>query len=585
MLNDSMAARDKYFDLDAATLVGLIKKEKFFHDMVLPGVRTGSWVYENLPPNYHLWPLLRYLGQLNLHEKHCLDVGTFDGMTAFVMAELGAAKVEATCQYDLDRFRLVRALNRYGSVLYHPKTSLKDIASTFEAAQYDVAVISAMLHHLPSPVEALLQARRLLKRNGMLVLESIFIDRDGPALLLNTELDDPVFGAPTIFVPTLAALRGMLRLSAFEIVSETRLLGGAVAREQNYERVTFLARALRPSQVTGRSAKAAEIHKKAPRFGDVDFERLEVDASPGSDIHYAGAVGPQTLNIWMDTVDAPLQPKSAMHPASIPTIFAPGTESGFRALTARIPGGAIGWDDVYLLGARYPGESMPDGMNWGLKQLGCLHVLNYVQRLGLARVLEAGPGFNLYFVNHLPAWCSYTALDSNGFYDANVIGLANAARARKSASTLDGLLGHTEGLIDDASYDACASVSVLEHVATADIEAVAADMFRVLRPGGWALHSIDFRSTTQKSRGKAWLSAMLNAGFRIDPSGVDGGLGGEAATVPAEHLLSEPLSIRSRFSDGYKASVWGDLDIPAQRISTGTFLVAAQKPREAKRQP
>lgn len=573
--------RDEYFDLDPAELVEKVKKESFFHDMVLPGVRTSSWVYEGqLPPNYHLWPIFRYLKEIDLRGRDCVDIGAFDGMTTFVMAELGARRIDATCQFDLPRFRLARALRRYENVAYHPETSLKDISLTFESGSYDLAVISAMLHHLTAPLDALLEVRRVLKRDGIFLLESIFIDQDGPSLLLNSELADPVFGAPTMFVPTLSALRGMLHLAAFEIISETRLLGGGAARETNHERVTFLARARKPSKVEQRSPKAKEIHEKAPKFGGIDFSLLEQDDEEASDINYTGQAGPNTMNIWIDSVDVPLQPTSRLAPQGVRTSFIAGTENHFLGLASRMADAAFAWEDVYLLGARYPGETMPDGMSWGIKQLGNLHVLDYVKKLGLARVLEVGPGFNLYFVNHLPSWCSYVGLDAKGFYDANILGLANAARERASVETVDALLGKTDGILANETFDACISVSVLEHVPLDDISTVCDDMLRILRPGGWAVHSIDLAFDILKEGGARWLDALTNAGFRIERETIDAVLGGEAAPPKAgDQLMGEPLSIRTRFSEGYKKSIWGYPRFPAKRAAMGTVLVAAQKPR------
>jgi SAM-dependent methyltransferase len=572
---------DSFFELDRSELEERLKRESYFHDIETHGIRTGSMIYPDCyPPNYHLWPVFKYLGELDLVDRSCLDIGTFDGMTAFVMSELGAGHVDATCQYDLDRFRIIRALCRYKNVAYHAKTDLAMIGRTFEAAQYDVVVISAMMHHLTSPLDGLLEVRRLLKREGCLVIESIFRDKPDPALLLNTELASPVYGAPTLFIPTLTALRGMLNLAGFEIVSETRLLGGAVARETNYERVTFLARARKPSEITSRSAKAAEIHRQASKMGPVDFAVLQNDTSRASELRYRGPEGARTLNIWLDEVPTPLQPTVRVVPQDPPTMFVAAREKGFLKLVSQIPDGAFSWNDVHLLGARYPGETMPDGMTWGLKQFGNLHVLDYVRKLGLARVLEIGPGFNLYFVNHLPSWCTYVALDAAGFYDANVMGLAKAARDRAGVETIDALIGQTDGIIASGSFDTCVSVSVIEHIPASDIPAACSDMFRVLRPGGWAIHSLDASSAALAQVGKRWLTAFQDAGFRMDAGTVDTLFGGEAPESNDDPLFGEPLSIRCRFAQGYRDTIWGSPDQqPLSPASTGTILIAAQKPR------
>jgi SAM-dependent methyltransferase len=263
-------------------------------------------------------------------------------------------------------------------------------------------------------------------------------------------------------------------------------------------------------------------------------------------------------------------------------MFVTAREKSFLKLVSKIPSGAFSWNDVHLLGARYPGETMPDGMTWGLKQFGNLHVLDYVRQLGLARVLEIGPGFNLYFVHHLPSWCTYVALDAAGFYDANLMGLANAARQRAGVETIDALIGKTGGIIPSGSFDTCVSVSVIEHIPASDVSAACSDMFRVLRPGGWALHSLDVSISALPQIGKRWLTAFQDAGFRIDASTVDTCFGGEAPESNDDPVFGEPLSIRSRFAQGYRGTIWGTSDLPPlSPAPTGTILIAAQKPRDA----
>lgn len=567
--------RDENFDLGQAKLAKLIGQREFFHDMALrDGLRTGSRVYgDSLPLNYHLWPVFNYLDEIDLGGKKCLDIGTFDGMTAFMLAELGAGEIAATCQHDLSRFRLVRAYQGYSNIEYWPEKSLTDFPSMFAPASFDIVVISAMLHHLTSPLDALLEARRLLRRGGLLVCESIAHDLDEPALLLNTEQDDPVFGAPTLFVPTVSALRGMLKLASFETLSETRLLGGGEARETNHERTTFLARAVKPSEISGRSAKTGEIHSKSPKIGAIDFDVWESDAPETPAVVYRGPAGARQLNIWLDDCDMPLCPKTDKNNLASATRFAVGLETDFLSLARKYPDDAFTWKDIYLLGARYPAETMPDGMAWGLKQLGNLHVLDYVRRLGLARIAEIGPGFNFYFPNHLPSWCDYTGLDAPGFYDSDMLSLAN--RERAGVKMEEGLLGLGKNKLPSGAFDACISVSVLEHIPEADITSACADMFRILRPGGWALHSIDLPTSVLPQAFEQWLAALKEAGFLIDP---------RKTVAPAQTkagqkdlVMYEPLSIRARFFGKYKDTIWKKTSTAASNGQFATILTAAQK--------
>ena len=571
--------RDEYFDIDRAKLAELIGQREFFHDMSLrDGVRTGSKVYgDTLPPNYHLWPVFNYLGEIDLSGAKCLDIGTFDGMTAFMFTELGARDVSATCQHDLNRFRLARAWQGYSNIDYWPKTSLADFPGIFAASSFDVVVISAMLHHLTAPLDALLEVRRLLRHGGLFVIESIALDRDEPALFLNTELEDPVYGAPTLFAPSIGALRGMLKLASYEILSETRLLGGAQARETNYGRMTFLARAVKPSEVSGRTDKTVEIHAKSPKIGAIDFDIWENDAAHAAPVAYRGPAGCRRMNIWLDTCDLPLCPRAEGKKLDSSTKFSVGLESDFLSLAQTHVDGAISWKDVYLLGARYPAETMPEGMAWGLKQLGNLHILDYVLRLGLARVVEIGPGFNFYFPNHLPSWCDYTGLDAPGFYDDSMLALAN--RGRANVKMENGLLGAGKNNLKAGAYDACVSVSVLEHVPPDEVISVCADMFRVLRPGGWALHSIDLPTSTLPQAFSEWLEALLKAGFIIDPKKISAPARAKAGDKDV--VLYEPFSIRARFYGKYKESVWKKNSAGAKNGQFATILTAAYKPQSS----
>ena len=258
-MNVSLLSDDPVADEAEAAQREALERERFFHDMLIGEQRTGTWVYgPEMPPNYHLFPLLRYLSELDLSEARCLDIGTFDGMTAFALHELGAAEIHATCQYDLPRFRLARALLGAGAVAYYPETEIEELAGHFEPAGLDVAIASAMLHHLPSPLDAVLLCRRLLRDGGFLAIEAVVTEGEGASMMLNTELDEPVFGVPTVWLPTASAMRGMLSLGSFEIVSETLLTGGGRARETNYDRITFLARAVRPAELTGASERTVE---------------------------------------------------------------------------------------------------------------------------------------------------------------------------------------------------------------------------------------------------------------------------------------------------------------------------------------
>ena len=569
----SLLADDPVHARSTADKLEALGSEKFFHDMLLGSERTGSSIYPpELPPNYHLFPIFRYLQELDLAGAECLDIGTFDGMTAFVLDELGAATVHATCQYDLDRFRLARSLLDAGSVAYYPKTEIEELPDLLDAHALDLVVVSAMLHHLPSPLDAVLLCRRLLKLGGFLAIEAVITDSPEPTLTLNTEIEDPVFGVPTLWLPSAAAVRGMLHLASFEIVSETLLTGGARGRETNYDRVTLLARAVAPSALAGATDKVQETLANLDALGPLDISGLEDESAAASGVSYSGPAGPRTLNIWSEAVELSIQPGWSDPAPAADTGFRIARDSDFRRLVAAHPGDAFTKEDLQLLAVKYPGEVVPEGMRWSLKQLGNLFVLDHLERWGSRDVLEIGPGFNFYFPNHLPDYCAYTALDAEGFYEPELLALMRARLPRGRA--LDGLIG--DGSLESESLDACISVSVLEHLAEADISKACGDMFRILRPGGWSVHTIDLPAPELEATGAGWLAALRDAGFLIDPAPAELGLGSPDLLDDPPH--SEPLAITMRFYGSYSETIWRR-DLPAAPFPLmHSILIAARKP-------
>lgn len=564
---------DHFIAIERQSLLALARKEKWFHNMHIGDYETGSWVYENnLPPNYHLYPTFQFLNELDLKDAICLDVGTFDGMGAFSLTARGAARVDATCQYDLDRFRIARALLGYSMVAYYPKTDLALTHQNFSGAQYDLVLMTAMLHHLLSPIEGLLEARRLLKQGGYLLIEALVRDGEPADFKLNIALEDPVYGCPTLWISTAESIKAMLRMAGFNPVAEIHLIGGKAAREPNYDRVTLLAQAVSRDAIIGRTEKLIEFHSKIQTIGGFDYSEFESLKTEKSTLAYSPPGDLRRyLNIWSNIPSDPLQPAWQEQDINRATFFKIGENSDFCRLVERNPDGAFTVEDLRYLPSRYPGQCMPEGMRWGLKQLGNLHVLDFVKTWGLIDILEVGPGFNLYFPNHLPEFCNYTGLDDDGFYKQSLLQDADLGNERRKR--VAGLLGKGNHRLMPNSFDACVSVSVLEHVPWPDVAPLCKEMFSLLRPGGWALHSIDVSFVYAESLSKNWLTALIQSGFEIT---------NERAVFSPHDLsgvYSEPNSIVMTFWGGLRSTVWDGKAIPV-RPNELCILVALRKPLE-----
>ena len=301
-----MSERDSRIDPD---LRKKIEAERWFHSIDFGEFSVSSYLPTyGFPPNRHLFSAFRYLSEISLEGQRCLDIGTFDGLTAFVLDRKGAARVDGTCQYDLPRFRLAREVLGADRVFYHPKTQLEDLMDLFGEAQFDLIVVSATLHQLTLPQECLFICRRLLKRNGLFILEAATFKDPTPALYLNPELDHPVVGNPTVWIPTDSAMKGMLRLASFDPLSCTDVVVGTSGTRIR-SRTTILSKAVAPRDVRGRTKGLADIHDKAQFTGRIDYRSLARPDLPESSIRYSGPTGLRPAHAQDEVPDVPLQPR------------------------------------------------------------------------------------------------------------------------------------------------------------------------------------------------------------------------------------------------------------------------------------
>lgn len=202
-----------------------VAEKKWFHAIDFGEFASSGRFEPGRPQNFTLYGVFEYLQALNLNGAAVLDIGTYDGITAFGARALGAKKVCAMDTFKHDTFLLARELLGYGSddIAYYPERQIQDLDKTFDPKTFDVIVCAGVIYHMLHPMQAFTECRKVLKDGGVLIMETPFEDgRDDAALLFNgTEhtVNEPY----TYFVPTRAALTGMANLSGFRVLS-TRIL-------------------------------------------------------------------------------------------------------------------------------------------------------------------------------------------------------------------------------------------------------------------------------------------------------------------------------------------------------------------------
>lgn len=285
-----------------------IEAQKWFHALDFGDFTVPSYRYPApTRPNNLLLPVFQFFSEISLPGMRCLDMGTFDGMAAFVLDRMGAGRIEATCQHDRKQFRLAHEALKADRVVYHPKVEAEDLIDRFGEGSFDMVLVSLALHYFMLPQEGLFICRRLLKRNGLFVLAAGVFQNRLPVMFLNTEVEHPVGGIPTTWIPSDTGLEGMLRLACFDQLARIDIARPRTPMNRMY--TTIVSKAVSPDDVRGRSQKLVSIHDTDKTTGRVSFPAFKRADWPVSSISYNGPPGRRQLDISTHVDNTPLQPR------------------------------------------------------------------------------------------------------------------------------------------------------------------------------------------------------------------------------------------------------------------------------------
>lgn len=268
------------------------------------GIVTPGRFSQRVPPNYTIFPVFQFLENISLKDMTCIDIGTTDGIVAFILKQEGARRVVATDRGKRRAFELVRERLKL-EVDYLPKTTL----DTYQLANllrekdlpisYDLVILSGVIYHAYDPLLVLMHARALLRPQGLFIVETAFHEGDIPSLVFNPEAPSPVGEPNTYFLPTIKGLESMLRFCSCN----------PLVTVINGKRLAVLAQACRPSEIEQRTPSLELVMGKGKCFGPIDFKKIEEDRSIGSEIKYFGKTGTWSIIAKDFKTRFELQPK------------------------------------------------------------------------------------------------------------------------------------------------------------------------------------------------------------------------------------------------------------------------------------
>jgi 2-polyprenyl-3-methyl-5-hydroxy-6-metoxy-1,4-benzoquinol methylase len=167
------------------------------HDSIVSSVVDDWWYYnvELAPglittgthlPRVPMMPRM-LLRNASLEGMDCLDIGSMEGLIPTLMKRQGANRVLATdalphCEKKMNAIKTIYDVDfdfRQIGLLYDLSAKLKDQVG------FDFVNLSGVLYHVFSPMHVLAGVRPLLKRNGLMIVSTNVMRREGHTLEYN----------------------------------------------------------------------------------------------------------------------------------------------------------------------------------------------------------------------------------------------------------------------------------------------------------------------------------------------------------------------------------------------------------------
>ncbi len=246
---------------DRATLIQEAQKARWFHAIDFGDFQSAGRFGVGQRQNITLFPVFEIVKGLQVTDMDCLDMGAACGLVSFGLRALGAKRVVAT---DIVKFRTLEISNALldANVEYIPFTRADQVSDRFPEERFDLVVCAGVLYHMFNPMGAIAEARLLLRKGGLFVVETAYDPkRSEPVMELNSESSQPFKEAYTYWNISESAVAGILKLCGFNIIRRVKLKGPS--------RIAFLAQAVDYSAIQDRTDLAKRMHELG--FGEQKY--------------------------------------------------------------------------------------------------------------------------------------------------------------------------------------------------------------------------------------------------------------------------------------------------------------------------
>lgn len=271
---------------------------EWYHAIDFGEYQTSGRFAPPKPPNMTLFGVMELLNGIVVKGMCCLDVGAAHGLISLGLALRGAEVTAIDIGAGKSpQIRLAEEI--FGvKINYRAPVSIEAAPSVLPKESFDLVVCAGVMYHLLNPADVFIRLRPLLKRNGLLVMESAYDPKTrDPVLILNSETGQ--FTEPTTYMlPSASAITGLAKLTCFDVLA---------TRTCSPVRYALIGKAVPPEEVRERTEMCVKIHS----FGLTDpaFSFAGFSAAPKSAIEYIGAGGHRLVGID-EIIDFPPHPKN-----------------------------------------------------------------------------------------------------------------------------------------------------------------------------------------------------------------------------------------------------------------------------------